>query len=276
MVELEQDMKTVKSGPKYILEKTKSLKSSFFEASSIRKFGEIYYFIYSSNISHALCYATAASPEGPFVYRGWIHSNGNVGVRGRKKKTYPMGNNHGSIVEIDHVYYVFGHRHTNGCGHMRQGIAEEIHRNTDGTFEQAEYTSGGLNRVPLLGEGRYPAYIACCLTGECRGKKRKPYITQDEGDREGGEIQYITNIRNGANMGFTYFSYHEMTGARIRVKVRGAADGILKVMTSLNGDVVGNIPIRAEGSDWMYCESGIQYFRWGWGPFLFLSGKRKF
>lgn len=48
---------------------------AFFEASSIRKIGNIYYFIYSSEVMHELCYATSASPTGGFVYQGVLVSN---------------------------------------------------------------------------------------------------------------------------------------------------------------------------------------------------------
>ena len=45
---------------------------AFFEASSIRKAGDTYYFVYSSEVMHELCYATSKSPLGDFVYGGAI------------------------------------------------------------------------------------------------------------------------------------------------------------------------------------------------------------
>lgn len=67
--ELEKDMLTVKSGPVYIGIKGKKGSADtayegheFLEASSMRKFNGTYYFIYSSYLSHELCYATSNSP----------------------------------------------------------------------------------------------------------------------------------------------------------------------------------------------------------------------
>ena len=61
----------------------------FFEASSIRKIGEKYYFIYSSWQNHELCYATSDYPDRDFVFGGTIVSNGDVGYQGRAEKRPP-------------------------------------------------------------------------------------------------------------------------------------------------------------------------------------------
>ena len=47
----------------------------FFEAPSIRKVGDTYYFVYSSILMHELCYATSKNPTRDFVYGGVIVSN---------------------------------------------------------------------------------------------------------------------------------------------------------------------------------------------------------
>ena len=51
---------------------------AFFEASSIRKVGDTYYFIYSSELSHELCYAVSDSPCRGFVYGGTLVDNAAV------------------------------------------------------------------------------------------------------------------------------------------------------------------------------------------------------
>lgn len=62
-VELEDDMLTIKTEPRHILptrvKGTGFEKNPFFEASSIRKIGNVYYFVYSSTNGHELCYATS-------------------------------------------------------------------------------------------------------------------------------------------------------------------------------------------------------------------------
>ena len=74
----------------------------FFEASSMRKVGEKYYFIYSSVNGHELCYATSDYPDRDFVFGGTIVSNADIFLEGRTReqaRNY-YGNNHGSIVQI--------------------------------------------------------------------------------------------------------------------------------------------------------------------------------
>ena len=86
---------------------------AFFEASSIRKRGDIYYFVYSSELMHDLCYATSKNPRGPFTYGGTIVSNVDAGIGTYKPADRPAaigGNNHGSIVEINGQWYIFYHR----------------------------------------------------------------------------------------------------------------------------------------------------------------------
>ena len=53
---------------------------AFFEASSMRKIGDTYYFIYSSKVQNELCYATSKSPVQGFVYGGVIISNCDVNI----------------------------------------------------------------------------------------------------------------------------------------------------------------------------------------------------
>ena len=72
---LESDMLTVCEKPTFVVpskpceEGTGFEGHAFFEASSIRKVHEKYYFIYSSVLSHELCYAVSDSPLGPFSYK---------------------------------------------------------------------------------------------------------------------------------------------------------------------------------------------------------------
>ncbi len=111
--ELEQDMLTIKSDPHLLVPKaghesdapdfnsenteedpasgilhTKESSSDrfkghgFYEACSMRKVGNKYYFIYSSNRSHELCYAVSDFPDRRFEYGGTLVSNADVGVNG--------------------------------------------------------------------------------------------------------------------------------------------------------------------------------------------------
>ena len=101
------DMMTVTSEPRHIIPAdvtgTSFAAHPFFEASSIRKIGEKYYFIYSSWQNHELCYATSDYPDRDFVFGGTIVSNGDVGYQGRaeKDRLNMTGTTHGSIENIN-------------------------------------------------------------------------------------------------------------------------------------------------------------------------------
>ena len=224
----------------------------FFEAPSIRKFGDTYYFVYSSIVMHELCYATSKSPTKDFAYQGVIISNNDLHIDNYKPADQPMfygGNNHGGLVEVGGQYYIFYHRQTNGTHFCRQGCAEQIVIQDDLKIPQVEMTSCGLNGGPLQGVGEYPTYIACNLF--CKDQEmytglsgwldaRFPKITQDgrDGDEEQG---YIANMRDTATAGFKYFDCHGIK--QVKIKVRGYCKGEYLVKTSWNGEALGRIPV---------------------------------
>ncbi len=219
----------------------------FFEASSIRKMGDTYYFIYSSVAMHELCYATSKSPTKDYVYRGVIISNCDLHIDSYKSAKKPMAygaNNHGSIVEINGEWYIFYHRHTNGTWYSRQGCAELLTILPDGTIPQVELTSCGLNHGPLIGEGEYYGYLACNLFTKQEsiyvGGGCSPKIMQDgrDGDKEPG---YIGNITDSTTIGFKYFDCQGVK--RIKIKVRGYANGTFELKTAWDGSVLAQLPI---------------------------------
>lgn len=153
VIELEKDMVTVKKNPKVILPYVVNGKGTsfegheFFEAPSMRKIKDKYYFIYSSINGHELCYAISDRPDGGFEYGGTIISNGDIylDAKNDKEALNYTGNNHGSIVEIKGQWYVFYHRQTNKHQFSRQACAEKINIDEYGIIKQVEMTSCGLN-----------------------------------------------------------------------------------------------------------------------------------
>lgn len=255
-----RDMKTVLTGPNYmgILtgEKAKGTEyeeQPFGEASSMRRFGDTYYFIYSSLNSHNLCYAYSDNPLTGFKFGGVLVSCGDIGLGDATDPDHAKndtGNTHGSLIEINGKYYIFYHRHTNRKQSSRQACAEEI-RFEDGKFYQAEMTSCGLNGGPLEGKGHYPTYCACNVYGPAgtkflsmikRPKKGLPFITQDGGDRESGPDQYVANMCDGAVCGFKYFDLTDTK--KIRINIKGNANGAVEVRNAEHGEVVATIPVH--------------------------------
>lgn len=254
------DMLTIQSEPHFIIPSEPYSRGSgfegheFFEASSIRRIRDTYYFIYSSILSHELCYATSKSPVKGFTYRGVIVSNNDSYIDTYKpaaETAFYGGNNHGSIVEISGRWYVFYHRQTNGTNYSRQGCMEPITFSDSGSILQAEMTSCGPNNGPLKGEGEYPSYIACNLyckdiaafTASPDGDWmdcRFPKITQEGGDND-KDAGYIANMRSLATAGYKYFACKNVN--RISVKTRGGRGGIIQISTAYKGDPIASIPI---------------------------------
>jgi hypothetical protein len=239
---------------------------AFFEASSIRRVGETYYFIYSSANSHELCYATSDTPQGPFQYGGVLVSIGDIGLNGRKEDWQAdnhLGTTHGSIVEVQGQWYVFYHRQSNDNQLSRQACAEKIRFLPDGSIPQVEITSCGLNPGWLKGTGTYEARIACNLSGK-NGPVRylpyrsaptgQPYYTQEEPDNDSFSVQYIKHMTNGSWTGFRYF---QMEGTRkIAVRYRSTGDGKLTVSLTPTGLPITRIDV-SPACEWR--ESGSAF-----------------
>ena len=260
VAELEPDMLTLKEEPVMMVPGQKLEKGTefeghgFFEASSMRKVGEKYYFVYSSHLSHELCYAVSDYPNRGFSYGGTLISNGDIGYHGNAVPKNMMGNNHGGMVRINGQWYIFYHRQTHGTECSRQGCAEKITIGADGKIQQVEMTSCGLNAGALVGKGKYLAAIACNLIcpgndgkinyGECR-RDRFPYLFQD------GEAHYIANVQQDGKVGYKYFSYEEELSC-VKMTVRGSAEGKVLAAADENGELLrGEADIRLENeSQW--------------------------
>ncbi len=257
-VKLDKDMLTIVDGMKFIAPGKMHSQGSeyeghaFFEAPSIRKRNDTYYFVYSSEVMHELCYATSKYPDRDFKYGGVIISNCDIGIdsyKPAKKRTCYGANNHGSIIEINNEWYIFYHRHTNGNWFSRQGCLEKIEFLPDGSIKQAEITSCGPNNAPLNDTAEYPAYIVCNIFGDDDDiyvNPKAPCVTQDgaDGDRN---IGYIKNISDGYTLGFKYFDLKDVTGMYIRTQ--GYGHGYFEIRTELDGPVLGKININSANID---------------------------
>lgn len=272
VVELEKDMVTMKGEPKIIFPKEGAgsfPNHEFFEASSIRKDGDRYIFVYSSRHNHELCYATSLRPDGDFVFGGTLVSLGDLFLNGNedeKRAANYLGNTHGGMLHIGDDWYIFYHRQTNQSSYSRQACAEKLTQNPDGSFMQAEVTSCGLNGGPLKGIGRYEARIACNLWSrdgvgryDGSGVRKKlaahPYFTQRGKDREQNPDQYITNMRDGAVAGFKYFALGE--ASRIALESAGTGRGTMEVALDPGfTEICAQIPIK--GRALSYATGGLE------------------
>lgn len=260
---LARDMLTVIEEPVFIMPSQPYSAGSgyegheFFEASSIRKFGDTYYFVYSSIVMHELCYAISKHPCHGFTYGGVIVSNNDLHISSYKPADKPMyygANNHGGLEMINGQVYIFYHRHTDGTNFSRQGMAERVTLEPDGSIHQVEMTSCGLNGGPLAGRGTYPAHIACNLFYKKDNMYSGgsgdngfwldgcyPKITQDGRDGD-EEPAYIMNMTDSATCGFKYFYCDGVK--QVSLRVRGYCGGEFEVKTAWDGAVLGRIPVK--------------------------------
>ncbi len=249
MVVLEDDMLTVKEEPKHIIpykvKGTSFEEHPFFEASSMRKVGDKYYFIYSSWQNHELCYATSDYPDRDFTFGGTIISNGDVGFNGRaeKDKLNMTGTTHGSIIEINGQWYVFFHRLTHKSDYSRQSCAEKIYIESDGSIKQVEMTSCGLNEGPLKGEGTYPAVIACNLTnGHMPHGSNCIYPIPFPNVTNLGEDRFVGEIEDNTLIGYKYFDFKSVNKVSILARFeddvnRVVYEGPIRIDERGTGDI---------------------------------------
>ncbi len=256
VMELEEDMITVKANPKPVLYGKRGWHNdSFFEGPSARKIGDLYYLIYPVRNGSGLFYATSKFPDKGFVKRGRIHSPSDYGINGHSSwnLAYSKSNNHGGLVNLNGKWFIFDHRNSDNSGFSRQGVAEQITIEKDGSIKQVESTSYGLNAKPLIACGTYPSYIACNLMPKkifgFRNFKKAPYITQDKEDGNTSAISYITKIKNGSTIGYKYFDF-DYTLGKISFIYRGNGNG--KIILSIDEDrkkVIGQASI-SQSENW--------------------------
>lgn len=97
VVELENDMCTVKSEPKAVLDsKTTADKSSelyrhpFYEAPCIRKINDLYYLIYSSGENNELAYATSNFPTEVFNIAALLFQTATSAIAATSSEKLPQ------------------------------------------------------------------------------------------------------------------------------------------------------------------------------------------
>lgn len=260
VAELEPDMITLKEEPREMVPGGHHTAGTgfeghgYFEAPSMRKIRGKYYFVYSSHKSHELCYATSNYPDREFKFGGIIVSNGDIGLNGRTKPVYPLGNNHGGIVQVGSDFYIFYHRQTNGTEFSRQGCAEKIQIRSDGSIPQVEITSCGLNGRPLVSSGSYPAAIACHLTDPLTTSKIEYFDSEDSTMKRHVRVTehmnhvFVTNIKNGATVGYKYFDFASVD--KIQLEIRGRFKGTIEVTQKLDGAAIGKQKVSVSSGDW--------------------------
>jgi len=208
----------------------------FHEGGYMVKRNGIYYFIYThmgrANRATCIGYSTSKSPMGPFKYGGVIIDNDHCDPA--------VWNNHGSIVEMNHQWYVFYHRSTHGCVTMRKACIEPIHFNEDGSIPEVEMTTQGAGK-PLKASTRIEAERACLLFGNVR-------VMDFEKDKED-----LEGIYNEDKAGYKYIDFGNGVN-RFTVNVMaGTKGGVIDLWIDQPwGPSIGSIeiPANVDGKKW--------------------------
>lgn len=278
VVRLDRDMHTVISTPVPVAfgceraAGTSFAGHPFFEGPSIRRIGASYYFVYSSLQGNELCYATGPSPEGPFTFRGVLISNGDLGFHGRTVPDNFTGNNHGGLVQFGGKTFIFYHRHTHGTQFSRQGCAEEVEIEADGTIPQAEVTSFGLAGGRAPAKGRFSAHIYAQLLKPGRDTMGDaliagpgealpplpadwPYLTEEpcEDPAQKNLRPYLANLQAGACAGFRYLVFVG-TENTLQVTCRGKAQMCLHA-DAPEGEVLASWSV--DSKDWTAASAAL-------------------
>lgn len=258
----------------------------FFEASSIRKIGDKYIFIYSRwtnegefglpSTNYTLAFAYSDAPLGPWTYGGTI-----IDARGRETdengnviaSATVSGNTHGGICQIGGQWYVFYHRQTGVDEFARQAMVAPITVDIQGDkvyISEGEYDSQGFSTEGLNPFEVHSAGIACWYTGPKTAEHVWPkkifygsYVASGYGTDDKFDAPYalrnntnpVVNNTDGSIVGYKYFNF---TSASEREPLRlvlnlipEGVEGTITVMAdrpweSQGGLLLGQAELKAD------------------------------
>ncbi len=286
--ELEEDMATIKEGtlrshpighvPDPWNENADTahidLRDAFFEASSPRKIGGKYVYVYSKRCvtpqpelgvyednNGFLSYKWSDSPLEGYQDGGDISFNGGEILKlpdGTGQQTYRWGNNHGGLVEINGQWYIFYHRHTGTDEFARQGMIEPVDiaigRNGkvyigDITYvngepvssKPVEMTSSGVSVNGIDAYKIISAGYACHISPLRQAYVKAAYEQKD------GVSAPVVNIKDGTTVGFRYLQFGEIPPKSVTVSAR--VKGQMKVrvrVDNYHGKIVAELGFAPE------------------------------
>ena len=212
---------------------------SFFEASSSRKVGNKYIYLYSGHsgpeyglelANATLRYAYADSPRGPWKSGGiLVDARGPVLSRDGSTLEFHFGHNnpHGSLAEINGQWYVFYHRAPRGFGFARQSMVAPVAIEAD----EKPVSEGGAVRItaydPYKGAFTVKAadgneYVGAEVTSEGFYIYGLPpyryysagyacYLSNPDSMQDNWDVwdnrMDVTEVQSGDIVGFKYFGF---------------------------------------------------------------------
>jgi len=202
----------------------------FHEGISARKRNGLYYLSFS-DISRGrptcIGYAVSRNPLGPFVKKNIIIDN-----KGCDPQSW---NNHGSITEINGEWYVFYHRSTHNSFFSRHVCAEKITFNEDGTINELEMTTQGVEG-PISCSREIYAFTACLLSGSV-------YI--DDYSDGNNSFEYLTNIHNKDWVVYKYINFdRDITAITVNAASQTYGGRIEVYLDNLESGAIGWVEVK--------------------------------
>lgn len=255
-----------------------SLIDGFFEASSPRKVMGKYVYIYSKRYEKPvpqlgvfepnngfLSYRFGDSPFGPFHDGGDISFNGGEILRdsgGIGTMTYPWGNNHGSIVEVNGKWYVFYHRQTGVNEFSRQAMLEpiDVAMGKDGMLYigDVQYIGGepvASRPVEMTSQGAHVngldacAWISAGYACHIHGGSGRAYIEPRYEQRDDVSTP-VVGITSGTTVGFRYLQFGSNAPRRVTVVLQRHSPLRVNVrIDSHRGRIVSSLDFSGDANE---------------------------
>lgn len=263
-----------------------SLIDGFFEASSPRKVMGKYVYIFSKRYEKPvpelgvftenngfLSYKFSDSPFGPFRDGGDISFNGGEIIKmadGTGTMTYPWGNNHGSIMEVNGQWYVFYHRQTGVNEFSRQAMLEpvDVAMGKDGKlyigdikYLCGEPVSSGV--VEMTSQGPHIngldafKWISAGYACHIHGSKKRAYI-EPRYEQIDTVSTPVVDMTTGTTVGFRYLQFGMNSPKEVTVVLKNANTcDVLVRMDAYNGKVISRIHFDNSKEESASIEAGI-------------------
>ncbi len=245
---------------------------AFFEASSPRKVGDKYVYIYSKRYegylpeygitgpcSGFLSYQYSNSPLDGYVWGGDISLNAGEIIKtgDGHEATFRWGNNHGSIVCVLGQWYIFYHRQTGRDEFSRQAMLEpiEVAFGRDGkpyigkvTYENGEPVSSGI--VEMTSQGAHTngldAYKIISSGYTCHISRAKGAYIMPVYEKTESVTAPVAGIPSGGVVGFRYLNFGVEPPKTVTVEAETTADVTVNVrIGDRGGDVIATLALAA-------------------------------
>ncbi|MDR0287734.1 MAG: family 43 glycosylhydrolase [Clostridiales bacterium] len=218
-----------------------------FEGPSLRKKGDLYYYIYiqditktQSSIPTRMAYMTSTDPLGPYTYQGLIITNYDY---------LNSGNIHGSFVEFKGQTYVFYHMSYCGLRLTRSLHITPITFLDDGTIQEALPTSSGAKGSFKKGEV-IQAASAIVYSGGRDDIRITPRYDEDKDNKNiwrFTDYPYVYFNEADQSLGYRYVDGTDVSKITIKVQTQGSD---AKLSCKMGDTVVAELTLPDTKGEW--------------------------